>query len=104
MKYLYLRFQINLMEDRVEKIEELVAISWLSDELIPEEFFDDDPIMHDIILQIEEDIENKAVFIDRNIIIHGKGLYEALFKKGHFESIKDKIKQIERKAEKIEES
>lgn len=88
----------------VEKVEQLVAISWLSDELIPEEFFDDDPIMNDIILQIEEDIENKAVFVDRNIIIHGDGLYEALFKKAHFESIKDKIKQIERKADKVEES
>jgi hypothetical protein len=78
---------------------ELVAFSWISKKTIPEEFFDDDPNLYEVILQMDKEVEKKALYIDRNIIIHGDNLYEGLFKLDHFEKIKDKIKEIEEKAD-----
>ena len=76
---------------------ELIAFSWISKEMIPEEFFDDDPILNEVILEMDKEIDKKALYIDRNIIIHGDNLYEGLFKLDHFEKIKDKIKEIDEK-------
>jgi len=66
----------------------LVAYSWVSEDKIPEEAFDQDKDIYDLLLILEEEAEEKALFIDRNIVIHEGGLYEGLFKLEHFERIK----------------